>query len=101
MKLAKISLALVAFTALSACQDHIPKGPDKGIDLGRDAKDLSQLVAGIWVDPNGCDNWIIDDGFEGYLSARLDKYGKPVCSGAAPVNVVTGPWRGGATNVVR
>lgn len=101
MKLSKIALAIVAASALTACQSHVPKGPDKGVDLGRDTKDLSQLVAGIWVDPNGCDNWIIDDGFEGYLSARLDKYGKPVCSGAAPANVVTGPWRGGATDQVR
>jgi hypothetical protein len=47
------------------------------------------------VDPNGCDHWIIDDGVEGYLSARLDKYGKPVCSGAAPPGVATGPFKKG------
>lgn len=41
----------------------------------------------------------MDDGVKGYLSARLDKYGKPVCSGAAPANVATGPWRGGATDL--
>ena len=33
---------------------------------------------------------IIDDGVEGYLSQRLDKYGKPVCSGVAPPNTATG-----------
>lgn len=98
MKLAKFTLAFVAVSALAACEGG-GRGPDKGTDYGTDKKDLSQLIAGIWVDPNGCDNWIIDDGLEGYLSARLDKYGKPVCSGAAPANVVTGPRRGGATGL--
>lgn len=98
MKFAKFTLATVAVLGLAACEGG-NRGPDKGIDYGYDEKDLSTLIAGIWVDPNGCDNWIIDDGLEGYLSARLDKYGKPVCSGAAPANVVTGPWRGGATGL--
>jgi hypothetical protein len=98
MKLVKITLAIAAVTALAACEGQI--GADKGIDRGLDTKDLSQLVAGIWVDPNGCDHWIIDDGVEGYLSARLDKYGKPVCSGAAPANVATGNFKGGATSII-
>ena len=85
MNIFKIS-ALVGIAALvSACEGGTGSlGPDKTIDRGFDKKHLSQLEAGIWVDPNGCDHWIIDDGVEGYLSARLDKYGKPVCSGVAP-----------------
>ena len=71
--------------------------PDKSIDRGIfDKKHLSQLQAGIWVDPNGCDHWIIDDGLEGYLSARLDKYGKPVCSGVAPPTYTVGDFKGGS-----
>lgn len=97
MNITKLFLAIFAASTLAACEGG-NTGPDKGIDRGTDAKDLSQLVAGIWVDPNGCDHWIIDDGVEGYLSARLDPYGKPVCSGAAPANVATGPFKGGATN---
>jgi len=69
---------------------------DKTVDRGFDAKDLSTLKAGIWVDPTGCDHWIIDDGFEGYLSQRLDKNGKPVCSGVAPPNTATGPFKKGS-----
>ncbi|MFY0690422.1 MAG: hypothetical protein JXR14_00710 [Paracoccaceae bacterium] len=57
------------------------------------AKDLSTLKAGIWVDPRGCDHWIIDDGIEGYLSARLDRDGKPVCSGAAPNGYAVGDFK--------
>lgn len=99
MKLAKLALAIVAASSLAACEGG-NIGPDKGIDRGIDKKDLSQLKAGIWVDPNGCDHWIIDDGVEGYLSARLDKYGKPVCSGAAPANVATGNFKGGSTSLI-
>ncbi|MEL6434181.1 MAG: hypothetical protein AAFQ28_10320 [Pseudomonadota bacterium] len=69
---------------------------DKTIDLGIDSKELTQLKAGIWVDPNGCDHWIIDDGVEGYLSARLDPRGKPVCSGVAPPTIATGPFKSGS-----
>ncbi|MBC7164514.1 MAG: hypothetical protein H5U15_05865 [Roseovarius sp.] len=72
-------------------------GPDKGRDRDIDQKDLSQLQAGIWVDPNGCDHWIIDDGIEGYLTPRLDRRGKPVCSGIAPPTVVTGPFKSGSS----
>jgi hypothetical protein len=73
------------------------KTRDYGQSDGPDGAHLSQLQAGIWVDPNGCDHWIIDDGVEGYLSQRLDKYGKPVCSGTAPPTVATGNYKGGQT----
>lgn len=92
MKPAKAILVLSAALALGACEIH-----DKTRDRGIDAKDLSQLKAGIWVDPTGCDHWIIDDGLEGYLSQRLSPDGKPVCSGAAPPGVATGPFKEGST----
>jgi len=87
---AKALLLLVPLAAVAACDASVK---NKTIDGGIDAKDLSQLEAGIWVDPNGCDHWIIDDGLEGYLSARLDPQGKPVCSGIAPPGVATGPFK--------
>ena len=70
---------------------------DKTFDYGFKRKHLSQLQAGIWIDPNGCDHWIIDDGVEGYLSQRLDRDGKPVCSGVAPPTSVVGPFKGKQT----
>ena len=73
-----------------------PIGPDKSVDRGINSHDVSTMVAGIWVDPDGCDHWIIDDGVEGYLSARLDKFGKPVCSGVAQPNTVVGPFKSGS-----
>ncbi len=36
-------------------------------------------VAKIWIDPLGCEHWVIDDGVEGFMSARLQRDGKPSC----------------------
>lgn len=91
MRLFKGIVLLAVAGSLAACTDKL----DKTVDRFFDAKDLSTLKAGIWVDPTGCDHWIIDDGFEGYLSARLSPDGKPVCSGAAPPGVATGPFKKG------
>ncbi|PVA09188.1 hypothetical protein DC366_14870 [Pelagivirga sediminicola] len=94
MKFAKLAACLGVAVTLAGCD--APK-QDKTVDRGVDAKHLSQLKAGVWIDPNGCDHWIIDDGAEGYLSARLDPYGKPVCSGTAPPNTAVGPFKSGST----
>ncbi len=94
MKFVKLAAGLCVAIALAGCD--APKR-DKTVDRGLDTKHLSQLRAGVWIDPNGCDHWIIDDGAEGYLSARLDKYGKPVCSGTAPPNTATGPFKSGSS----
>ena len=88
----KALVLLVAALGLSACSETT----DKTVDRGYDTKDLSHLKAGVWVDPQGCDHWIIDDGLEGYLSQRLSPDGKPVCSGAAPPGVATGPFKQGS-----
>jgi len=93
MKPAKLLTLLVLPVALSGCFGN---KIDKTVDRGFDSKDLSQLQAGIWIDPQGCDHWIIDDGVEGYLSQRLDKYGKPVCSGTAAPNTALGPFKDGS-----
>jgi hypothetical protein len=102
MNIIKITALVGLATVVSACEDASFRelGPDKTVDRGIDSKHLSQLQAGIWVDPNGCDHWIIDDGVEGYLSARLDRYGKPVCSGVAPPTQTVGDFKGGATSII-
>lgn len=89
--LARSGAALVLLAGIVACEKV-----DKTRDGLIDRKDLSQLKAGIWIDPNGCDHWIIDDGAEGYLSQRLDKYGKPVCSGAGEPGTAVGPFKSGS-----
>ncbi len=92
MKPAKAILLLAIATATSGC---LADKQNKTVDRWVDSKHLSQLVAGIWIDPTGCDHWIIDDGIEGYLSQRLDPYGKPVCSGAGEPGTAVGPFNKG------
>lgn len=88
------NLLLVILTtgALAACDT----GPDKSIDRGINSHHLSTLQAGVWIDPEGCDHWIIDDGVEGYLTQRVDDAGKPICSGAGAPNTVVGPFKDGS-----
>ena len=103
MKALKAIALLGLLGATSACTEaafgnmgYEAHKKDKTVDRGFDSKHLSQLQAGIWIDPQGCDHWIIDDGVEGYLSARVDKYGKPVCSGIASPNTAVGPYKDGS-----
>ncbi|MEO0485863.1 MAG: hypothetical protein AAF092_08125 [Pseudomonadota bacterium] len=104
-KVLKTAGLLAALATVSACGQGFSgalievdaRGPDKTLDRSRDVKDLALLTAGIWIDPNGCDHWIIDDGIEGYLSQRVDPYGKPVCTGHGAETVATGPFKEGST----
>lgn len=83
-------VGLLASTfALAACDTKT----DKTVDRGINSHHVSQMKAGIWIDPHGCDHWIIDDGAEGYLSQRLDRYGKPVCSGVGAPNTTVGDFK--------
>ena len=33
----------------------------------------------IWVDPDGCEHWVMDDGAEGFMDIHLTRDGLPVC----------------------
>ncbi len=33
----------------------------------------------IWIDPDGCEHWVMDDGAEGYMSPHTRRDGTPVC----------------------
>ena len=82
MKLRTCILAAAALT-LAACGSS-----DTTRDFGLDGGDLSAMRAAIWIDPNGCDHWIIDDGVEGYMTPRLRPDGTPVCRENYSVNTV-------------
>ena len=43
------------------------------------AAQAERYVPTIWVDPDGCELWIMDDGAEGYMSPHLIPEGLPVC----------------------
>lgn len=33
----------------------------------------------IWIDPDGCQHWVMDDGAEGYMTPNVNRHGIPVC----------------------
>ncbi|MCH2163961.1 MAG: OmpA family protein [Marinovum sp.] len=39
-----------------------------------------RYVPTIWVDPDGCEHWVMDDGFEGYMTPHVTRQGIPVCN---------------------
>ena len=41
--------------------------------------DGEQYIPTIWIDPDGCEHWVMDDGAEGYMDNRLTRDGRPVC----------------------
>ncbi|PIE15412.1 MAG: hypothetical protein CSA68_07020 [Rhodobacterales bacterium] len=99
MKMLKTVGLIAVVSVLAACEGGEglrQVGPDKSVDKGYDKRHLSEMVAGVWVNPDGCDVWMIDNGVEGYAMARLQPDGTPVCSGVNPPNVVTGPFKKGS-----
>jgi len=66
------AVALVAALALQTsaadAQTKSQEGRDKGI-----------YVPTIWVDPDGCEHWVMDDGAEGYMTPHVTRQGIPVC----------------------
>ncbi|WP_424435144.1 OmpA family protein [Planktotalea sp.] len=38
-----------------------------------------RYIPNIWVDPDGCEHWVMDDGVEGYMTPHTTRQGIPVC----------------------
>lgn len=38
-----------------------------------------RYVPTVWIDPDGCEHWVMDDGVEGYMSPHVNRNGIPVC----------------------
>ncbi|NPD16445.1 hypothetical protein HOY34_14695 [Xinfangfangia sp. D13-10-4-6] len=65
-----------------------------GLDKGRDQGVLQNGRAAIAYDPDGCQNWIIDDGLEGYSTPRYDPVsGLPICNDKYPPGTVLGDYQ--------
>jgi hypothetical protein len=90
-----MTLPALAMTALAGCESVGPTTVNDGA-LFDVSPELGSMVAGIWVDPEGCDHWIIDDGREGYASPRVTPDGRPVCRPDAVPNTsnVVRTWAG-------
>lgn len=38
-----------------------------------------EYVPTVWVDPDGCEHWVMDDGVEGFMTPHVNRQGIPVC----------------------
>ncbi|MEP2532004.1 OmpA family protein [Shimia sp.] len=38
-----------------------------------------EYIPTVWVDPDGCEHWVMDDGAEGYMTPHVNRKGIPVC----------------------
>jgi hypothetical protein len=92
MKLSKLVALGVGALMVAGCVGGGANGVRAiGEDTGFDSGSLSALEAGIYIDPDGCHIWMIDDGLEGYWSRRRDPVsGLPVCVNVAPPNSIVG-----------
>ncbi len=73
-------MIVLAAGALVACERV---GDDNTVtDGGLDGGLLRDGVANVWVDPDGCQHWYIDDGLEGFMTPRLNRDGTPKCQDA-------------------
>lgn len=61
-------VAALAFQGAAEAQTKSQGGKDKG-----------QYIPTIWVDPDGCEHWVMDDGAEGYMTPHTNRQGIPVC----------------------
>jgi outer membrane protein OmpA-like peptidoglycan-associated protein len=50
-----------------------------GVSVAQQTVDGEPYVPGIWVDPDGCEHWVMDDGLEGYMTPHTNRDGIPVC----------------------
>ncbi len=95
MKFPFLAGVLALATSLSGCTETVSTTGETPLfaqakDTGSiDRNPLAQRQAAIAYDPDGCQNWIIDDGAEGYASRRRDPVsGLPVCNKQFPPGTV-------------
>lgn len=43
------------------------------------AVDGQRYAPTIWIDPDGCEHWVMDDGAEGYMDLKVNRQGIPTC----------------------
>ncbi|MEW2914475.1 OmpA family protein [Leisingera sp. JC11] len=68
-----IALAAAATAALSIAVAPV------SAQTGQRTIKGERYVPTIWVDPDGCEHWVMDDGAEGFMTPHVTPDGKPVC----------------------
>ena len=56
--------------------------------VSKSTQSSERYVPGVWVDPDGCEHWVMDDGWEGYMTPHVTPEGIPVCRRGNPCAVM-------------
>jgi len=72
--------ALLLFASLVALAGGL-LAPAHAQDAGTQQRTVigERYIPTIWVDPDGCEHWVMDDGAEGYMTPHVRRDGTPVC----------------------
>jgi outer membrane protein OmpA-like peptidoglycan-associated protein len=65
-------VAVCGLVALQAGAVAAQTASQRGLDRG-------QYIPNIWIDPDGCEHWVMDDGIEGFMTPHVTPNGLPVC----------------------
>ncbi|MCH2077829.1 MAG: OmpA family protein [Rhodobacteraceae bacterium] len=74
-----------AIVALSLAATGAQAHHTMGEAFAHQHNDQKRVITGerytptIWVDPDGCEHWVMDDGWEGFMSLKVDRNGLPTC----------------------
>ena len=52
-------------------------------NLALETNVTARIIPTVWVDPDGCQHWVFDDGVEGYMTPHVTREGIPVCERGA------------------
>jgi len=74
MKFQKTKAALAGVLALTIAAGQVQAEGHERVVQGE------EYTPTIWIDPDGCQHWVMDDGFEGFMSPHRDREGRPVCN---------------------
>ena len=66
-------------TLRAAIASGVALAPVLWLTAGPAAAQSERYVPSIWVDPDGCEHWAMDDGAEGYMTPHVNRQGIPVC----------------------
>lgn len=73
--------AFCALGALALAATNLAVSPTVAVAEGQTVRTVvgERYVPTIWVDPDGCEHWVMDDGAEGYMTPHVTREGIPVC----------------------
>ena len=69
-----VAMLALAFTGGAASAQALSGGVSATINVTGE-----RYAPGIWIDPDGCEHWVMDDGFEGYMTPHVNRQGIPQC----------------------